>query len=71
METDPKDAGTHDPSSGKGADDRISYSPRQDATPEGELAALAAVYAFVLQCSKQRQIAVEISDSEHETIERR
>jgi hypothetical protein len=26
------------------------YAPRPDATPEGELSALAAVYAFVLDC---------------------
>jgi hypothetical protein len=28
---------------------RISYSPRLDATPEGELTALASVYAYLLK----------------------
>jgi hypothetical protein len=28
---------------------RIVYTPRADATPEGELNTLATVYAFVLQ----------------------
>jgi hypothetical protein len=27
---------------------RISYTPRHDATPEGELNALASIYRFVL-----------------------
>ncbi len=29
---------------------RVSYAPRPDATLESELAALAAVYAFILEC---------------------
>jgi hypothetical protein len=32
---------------------RLTYSPRPDATPESELDALAAVYAFVLKCQEQ------------------
>ena len=28
---------------------RISYFPREDATPEGELAALVAIYRYVLE----------------------
>jgi hypothetical protein len=30
------------------SDPRVFYSPREDATPEGELAALAAVYRYLL-----------------------
>ena len=28
---------------------RISYVPREDATPEGELVALVAIYRYVLE----------------------
>jgi hypothetical protein len=34
-------------SDGRG-DLRVTYVPREDATPEGELAALTAVYRFLL-----------------------
>lgn len=34
---------------------RITYTPRPDATPEGELNALTAVYAFILRCSEARR----------------
>jgi hypothetical protein len=33
----------------------ISYVPRPDATPEGELDALAAVYAYILRCGDARR----------------
>ncbi len=33
----------------------VSYTPRPDATPEGELAALANVYSFVLQRYKEEK----------------
>jgi hypothetical protein len=39
------------------SDPRVFYSPREDATPEGELTALAAVYAFVLQAHRQKAAA--------------
>lgn len=34
---------------------RISYIPREDATPEGELSALAAVYKFVLERHERKK----------------
>jgi hypothetical protein len=34
---------------------RVAYFPRKDATPEGELAALAAVYAVILQAHERRK----------------
>jgi hypothetical protein len=34
---------------------RVIYSPREDVTPEGELATLAAVYAFVLRAHHQKK----------------
>jgi hypothetical protein len=36
---------------------RVTYAPRADATPEGELAALAAVYAFILECHAKKKAA--------------
>jgi hypothetical protein len=41
---------------------RIVYTPREDATPEGELAALATVYAFILKCHEQKELATEAGD---------
>jgi hypothetical protein len=38
-------------------DPRVDYTPRSDVTPEGELNALAYVYAFVLQRHHKRQQA--------------
>lgn len=37
------------------AEPRITYVPRPDATPEGELATLAGVYAFILRCGEERR----------------
>ena len=36
---------------------RVTYVPREDATPEGELAALAAVYALVIQAHERNMAA--------------
>ncbi len=36
---------------------RLDYVPREDATPEGELAALAAVFAFVIQAHERKKAA--------------
>src|SRR5688500_10123859 len=36
---------------------RIEYVPRGDATPEGELAALAAVYAAILRAHEHKKAA--------------
>ena len=38
---------------------RIVYTPRLGVTPEDELAALASVYAFVLQKYQKRQQATK------------
>jgi hypothetical protein len=43
-------------SDGRG-DLRVTYVPREDATPEGELAALAAVYALVIQAHERNKTA--------------
>jgi hypothetical protein len=40
------------------SNNRISYSPCPDATPESELDALAAVYAFVLEAHAKKKAAV-------------
>ncbi len=36
---------------------RISYTPRLDATPEVELAALTACYRFILDCHAKKVAA--------------
>jgi hypothetical protein len=36
---------------------RVSYTPLPDATPESELDALAAVYAFVLEAHAKKKAA--------------
>ncbi len=36
---------------------RITYTPRPDATPEGERAALAAVYKLILDCHQTKKNA--------------
>lgn len=46
---------------------RIIYRPREDATPEGELAALAAVYAFILERHKAKDIVPKSGDEENRT----
>jgi hypothetical protein len=40
------------------SNNRISYTPCPDATPESELDALAAVYAFVLEARTKKRAAV-------------
>jgi hypothetical protein len=41
---------------------RLFYLPRGDATPEGELCALAAVYAYVLERHEQKEMAAKVGD---------
>lgn len=36
---------------------RLVYIPRPDATPEGELAALALIYRFLVECAQCRKAA--------------
>jgi hypothetical protein len=45
---------------------RIEYVPREDATPEGELAALAAVYALVIQAHERNIVAAPVNESQKE-----
>ena len=46
----------------KQASNNLSYTPCPDATPESELAALVAVYEFILQCHESRKVADPTSD---------
>jgi hypothetical protein len=41
------------------SEQRIIYAPRPDATPEAEIATLAAVYKFVLHCHAKKEAAPE------------
>ena len=42
--------------------ENIRYTPLPDATPESELDALAAVYAFVLECRGYKEVADATGD---------
>lgn len=50
--------------SGAAGKPRTSYSPREDATPEGEAAALASVYAFLLGRVDSGSLVVESARDE-------
>jgi hypothetical protein len=52
-------------SDGRG-DLRVTYVPREDATPEGELAALAAVYALVIQAHERNKAAAPATERRKE-----
>jgi len=43
---------------------------RPDAVPEAGVRALASIYRRAIERSKQKHMAAEVSDSEHETIEK-
>jgi hypothetical protein len=45
---------------------RPVYVSRNDATPEGELAALAAVYRFLLDRHERRDDDIAADDAENE-----
>jgi hypothetical protein len=45
---------------------RIEYVPRDDATPEGELTALANVYRFLLDRHERREDDIAADDAENE-----
>jgi hypothetical protein len=44
----------------------VAYFPRKDATLEDELAALAAVYAFVIQAHQQKKAAAPANERRKE-----
>jgi hypothetical protein len=52
---------------------RIAYKPLADSTPEAELAALAAVYAFIIQVHERKKAAAPANEKgkEVDTEERR
>ena len=43
---------------------RVAYFPRKDATPEGELAALAAVYAFLIRVYERNKATAPATERE-------
>ena len=73
MKTDAKDAGADDLQRGATGSLHVSYTPREDATPEGEIAALAAVFNYILfQRPEQKKTAgVGVADeaAEHARTE--
>ena len=45
---------------------RFVYVPRQDATPEGELGALVAVYRYILQRYERTKITEKLDGGDDE-----
>ncbi len=41
---------------------RLSYTPRPDAAPEGEVTSLASVYEFILACHAKKNAAIVTSN---------
>ena len=56
-----KTTSSNDSAKGASANPRITYSPRPDATPEGELRALAACYAFAIGAHQQKKTAAPVT----------
>jgi hypothetical protein len=65
MERNAKDAKPNVVQKGATESLHVSYIPREDATWEGELAALAAVYQFVIDCALRRKAARGAKDGEN------
>lgn len=42
----------------------VTYTPRPDASPEGELTALAAVYAFVIKAHEQKKAVAPTTETQ-------
>ena len=64
METDAKDVNPKRTRQDANGGSSITYTLRPDATPEGELAALAAAYAFVLQVHERNEVAASYDEDE-------
>jgi hypothetical protein len=57
VETNARDAKCESARWDAAGDSRVIYAPRPDATPESELAALTATYAFVIQAHERNIFA--------------
>jgi hypothetical protein len=55
METDTTDTKANGARKSTSGHPCLVYSPREDATPEGELSALVTVYKFVLECHEPKK----------------
>jgi hypothetical protein len=66
VETNAKDAKCESACRGGAGDSRVTYTPRPGTTPEAELAALAAVYAFVIQAHEQKKAAAPANERRKE-----
>lgn len=55
MEMDAADTNAKDARKSALSDPCLIYSPREDATPEGEIVALAAIYKVILQSHDERK----------------
>jgi hypothetical protein len=73
METDAKDLKRKGAWRDAKGSPGVTYTPRPDASPEGELTALAAIFAFVIQAHERNIVAAPANESRKEvdTEERR
>lgn len=55
-----------DPVEGASVKPHVTYAPCPKATPEGELAALASVYRFLLERHERRSDNIATDDAENE-----
>ena len=65
MQTDSKNAPFDDPRRSAPGRPRVTYVPREDATPEGELSTLAATYNYLLKC-RERRLAADAGHGEED-----
>jgi hypothetical protein len=66
VETNAKDAKCESARWDAAGDSHVIYAPRPNATPEGELAALAAVYALVIQAHERNMAAAPANERRKE-----
>jgi hypothetical protein len=66
VETNAKDAKCESARWDAAGDSRVIYAPRPDAMPEGELAALTATYAFVIQAHERKKAAAPANERRKE-----
>jgi hypothetical protein len=68
LETDAKDVKPKRAQRGAKNNPSVTYTPHSDATPEGELAALGAVYAFAIQAHKQKKAVASAEERVREEV---
>lgn len=71
METSAQNAKPEGATKDAASQPRITYTSRSDATPEGELCALAAIYALVIRAHEKKAAASIDDDGKEVNTQRR